>query len=186
MIYSDHGYRKTRNLYRQIKNLKEQFEADKGWYSASIIQETYHPLIDQLTDSTGQDCSMYKISGNAHRVMNDTTPIYQRLPVLSNMGMVIGFLEDLLDIDDNNSNINNNGVTVINQNTIALNIQNTINQLIEKSSNEEERDKLNELKEELEKPEKDWGRIKDILIWILNFSKDLFIQILPELLKKIS
>lgn len=181
---------KTKSLYRQLKNLKEQFESDSHWYLAPIIQETYNPLIDQLTEAIGEDCSRYKVPNSAYRVINGTTPTYDRLPVLSSMAMVVGFLEDLLKIDDNNNQINENskttGVTIINQNTIAVSIQNTLSQLIEKSTDDEEKEKLKELNEELNKSEKNWDKIKDILIWILNFSKDLFIQIIPELLKRIS
>lgn len=176
---------KIKSVYSQLKSLKEQFEADSGWYHASVIQGTYHPLIDELTDAIEEDCSKFKIPNTAYQMINGTTPTYKRLPTLTHMGMCVAFLEDRLNISDTNLNTSNeSGVTIINQNTLAMNIQNTINELIESSSNEEEREKLTELNEELEKPEKDWDKIKNILIWILNFSKDLFIQVLPELLKK--
>ena len=175
---------KVKRIYRELKNLNKQFEANTGWYLAQLIQGTYHPLIDELSEATGEDCSKYKIPHSAHQVMNGTTAIYQRLPTLGHMGMAIGFLEDLLNVTDETPN-NDSGVTIINQNTLAVSIQFTISQLIEKATNDEEKEKLIELNEELDKQEKDWDKIKNILIWILNFSKDLFIQILPELLKKI-
>jgi hypothetical protein len=56
--------------------------------------------------------------------------------------------------------------------------------LISKSTNDESKRKLGQLNEELDKPQKNWEVIKDILVWILNFSKDLFLEILPIILQK--
>lgn len=176
---------KVKSIYSQLKSLKEQFEADKGWYHASVIRGTYNPLIDELTEAIGEDCSKFKVPSNAHQMINGTTSTYKRLPTLTHMGMVVAFLEDRLNISDSNTKTSSeSGVTIINQNTLAVSIQNTISQLIDRASNDEEKEKLTELNEELEKSTKDWNKIKNILIWILNFSKDLFIQVLPELLKK--
>lgn len=42
------------------------------------------------------------------------------------------------------------------------------------------------LKDELQKNNPSWEKIKNILIWILNFSRDVFIKILPYILDKYS
>lgn len=43
---------------------------------------------------------------------------------------------------------------------------------------------LNELKEEMKKDSPQWSVIKKILIWLLNFSRDAFLQIIPILIEK--
>ncbi len=66
-------------------------------------------------------------------------------------------------------------------------IKNILNQLETEGKNEAElreiRKKLNELNNELRKKKPKWNKIKKILIWALDFGKDIFIQLLPLLLK---
>ena len=179
---------KIKSIYTQIKNLREQFENDTGWYDADLIRGTYHPLIDELSEALGENCDKFKLPNSAYKVMNagirGGTPIYDRLSTLTRVSMAVGYLEDLLDLH-NERNINTiNGITIINQNTLAVDIKFTIKQLIEKAQGVEEKEKLSELEEELNKPDKNWDNIKKVLIWILNFSKELFLQVVPELLKR--
>jgi len=75
-------------------------------------------------------------------------------------------------------------VSVINHNTIAITISQDIQQLIDSSANDEEKEKLAELQTELKKPVKDWGKIKSVLKWTLDFSEKLFFQLLPIILKQ--
>jgi hypothetical protein len=180
---------KLESIFQQIEGLKGQLENDKGWFHATLIRETYHPLIDEMTEATGENCEKFKVPNSAYKVVNQNmgggTPIYERLTTLARISMVHGHLKQLLGFSNNNQNQNTvSGVTIINQNTLAVDIKFTISKLIERAVNDEERGKLIELEEELSKSDKNWDRIKDILIWILNFSKDLFIQVVPELLKR--
>lgn len=70
-----------------------------------------------------------------------------------------------------------------NQNEISIQLNYSLSQLIEESAGES-KDKLEKLEEELNKPQKNWETIRSILIWILNFSKELFIKIIPIILEK--
>ena len=45
------------------------------------------------------------------------------------------------------------------------------------------RNKLDELNKEVQKKKPKWGKIKKIIIWALEYSKDFFVQLLPLLLK---
>ena len=45
------------------------------------------------------------------------------------------------------------------------------------------RNKLNELDKEVQKKKPKWDKIKKIVIWALEYSKDFFVQLLPLLLK---
>ena len=64
-----------------------------------------------------------------------------------------------------------------------MTINQNIQQVIDNSTSDKEKEKLTELKEELEKPDKDWNKIKGILKWALDFSEKLFFALLPILLK---
>lgn len=44
--------------------------------------------------------------------------------------------------------------------------------------------KVNELKDEITKENPSWEKIKSVLSWLLNFSKEVFIQVLPYILEK--
>lgn len=76
----------------------------------------------------------------------------------------------------------------------SVNMSVTFDQIISTIQNsnysEEEKqeatNKVSELKEELEKENPAWEKIKTILSWILNFSKEVFIQVLPYILEKYS
>ena len=46
--------------------------------------------------------------------------------------------------------------------------------------------KVKELGEELKKETTKWSTVKDVVIWIANYSKDLFVKILPILLEHYS
>ncbi len=180
---------KLESIFEQIEGLKNQLENDKGWFHVALIRETYHPLIDEMSEATGEDCSKFKVPNSAYKVMNPSmsggTAIYERQTTLVKISMAHGHLKQLLGLSSNDKNqAAVSGVTIINQNTLALDIKFTVSQLIERANSEAEREKLAELEEELSKSDKNWDRIKDILIWILNFSKDLFIQVVPELLKR--
>lgn len=74
-------------------------------------------------------------------------------------------------------------VVILNQNTLAVTINNNIDKLISSAKTDEEKQKLTELDIELKKEHKSWEKIKPIMIWVLNYSKDLSLQIIPIILK---
>ncbi len=69
----------------------------------------------------------------------------------------------------------------VNFDQIIENIQSSDKSAEEK---EEAKGKINELKEEVSKPNPSWDRIKSILKWLLDFGKDIFIQTIPYILEK--
>ena len=83
-------------------------------------------------------------------------------------------------------------VTLINENKIAIDVQFSVSQLIEKIGDDptltqkqksEASQQLTKLDTELKKPNPNWGAIKKILNWALNFGERVFLQILPIILK---
>jgi|SRR3989344_4776587 len=65
-------------------------------------------------------------------------------------------------------------------------IKNLVNFVHENEADSEKADdvasKIRELGTELEKESTKWSAVKDIIIWIANYSKDLFVKVLPILL----
>lgn len=174
---------KLKSCYYQLKGLRKEAK-ELGVSIKSSVIDDYNLLIDGISEAMEEDCLNYKVS-EKDLLTDGSYSWYHEENLFPKMGLAIGFLEAELNIgsEQNNSNAGNM-VTLINNNTIGINIQQTIEQLIEKEENPEAKEKLNELNEELQKPKKDWSKIKKILIWIINFSEKLFFTVLPELLKK--
>ncbi len=92
--------------------------------------------------------------------------------------------------------VNNKDIHLVINNTQSnqqtVNITAAFSQIIEiinETSNSEEekieaKGKVNELKEEIEKQNPNWERVKSILHWLLDFSQKVFLKILPFLLEK--
>lgn len=120
---------------------------------------------------------------------------------------ISGLLKQVEIFGESNSNENkientkktvvlNKGIHLVINNTQSnqqvVNITTTFNQVIDlisevdKSDEEkqEAREKANELKEEVEKHNPNWEKIKSILHWLLDFSQKVFLKILPFLLEK--
>jgi hypothetical protein len=91
---------------------------------------------------------------------------------------------------------NGSGIHLVINNTQSnqqtVNITATFNQVMdiisETGKSEEEkteaRGKVDELKEEIEKQNPSWEKVKSILHWLLDFSQKVFLKILPFLLEK--
>jgi len=175
---------KLKSCYRQLKGLqKEAKELNILSLNPSII-DSYNSLVDEVSEVTENDCLKYKVP-EKDLLVDEFNRWYHAESVFPKMGLAIGFLEAELNVgNEQNNSSAGNMVTLINNNTIGINIQQTIEQLIEKEENSEAKEKLSELNEELQKQNKDWSKIKKILIWIINFSEKLFFTVLPELLKK--
>lgn len=79
---------------------------------------------------------------------------------------------------------------VSNQQSVNLSVSfEEIVQIIQEStySDEEKKEattKVQELQEELKKESPSWEKVKGVLFWLLNFSKEVFLKILPYILDK--
>lgn len=174
---------RIKSLYGDLKGLLSQipFEKDKPLVEAFTVTKI-NETIDALSSVIQTDYSTYKIPDN--QINSD----WQEFPmgiVRTQLGRVISRLEEEYTFNRGDNN-QTPGIVIFNknENEISLKINYTINDLIEKYPSGESKNKLTLLKDELKKPTKDWGAIKGILIWILNFSKDLFLEIIPIILQK--
>ncbi len=177
---------KIRSIYGDIKGLLSQIpQSDKESYVVAFVVNGFNKTIDELSQITDTDYSRYKITReviapSAHR------EIYYINPVRIQIGRVISRLEEEYGFGrENDRQSPNIAIFNKNQNEVSLKIDYTINELIDKNTDEESKNQLRELRDELEKKDKNWNKIKSILIWIINFSKDLFLEVLPIILQKI-
>ena len=91
----------------QLKALKDQIESDKGWVHASLIQETYHPLVDKLSEATEEEYTQYRVPNSAYLVVNPRlsgggTPIYRKQESLTKILMLYAHISNLFEsfVDD--------------------------------------------------------------------------------------
>lgn len=174
---------RIKSLYGDLKGLLSQIPLEKDKSLVEIFTVTkINEAINALSDVTQTDYSSYRIPDNQINLE------WQEFPmgiVRTQLGRVISRLEEeyAFNRGDNNQTP---GIVIFNknENEISLKINYTINDLAEKFPGDESKSKLAQLEEELKKPNKNWDTIKGILIWILNFSKDLFLEIIPIILQK--
>lgn len=175
---------RIKSLYGDIKGLLSQIPlAETNPTIDQFVVSQFNQTLDVLTNTTKTDYSSYKIPDEQR--IEDWPEKFDSNVVRAQIGRVISRLEQEYEFSKGDQQ-QSPGIVIFNknQNEISLQINYTINDLINSSSNEESKKKLKELKDELEKPNKNWETIKNILIWILNFSKELFLKIIPILLEK--
>ena len=179
---------RTKSIYGDIRGLLSQIpqtEVDNRVRGFTV--KKFNDALDNLTDSSGTDYSDYKIppSEIMRKQFSDEPDFYDSTVVRAQIGRVIGRLEQ--EYGFSKEELKQSPSIVIlneNQNAVSLQINYTLNDLIDKTDDEKGKTQLRELKDELEKPNKNWEKIKSILIWVLNFSKELFLEILPIILQK--
>ncbi len=180
---------KIKAIYFRLENLLATIpDSGKHYRINQSIVDSYHQAIDQLSSITDESFDHFKVSPSesegGYGTYGDKTfwvTDSVKTQIASLLGHIKGIysLDQMATIDSENNPI----ITVINQNTMAVTLNLTLSQLIEKSTDETEKEKLIELDKELKSPNKNWEKIKSILVWVADFSKDLFFQLLPIILK---
>ena len=176
---------RIKSIYGDIRGILSQIPlVETTSVVDQFIVSQFNAAIDNLSELTNTDFSTYKIPDNLR--LDDWPDKFPTETVRVQLGRVISRLEQEYSFGQNNPSSVNPGIVIFNknQNEISLEINYTINDLIVEESSNDSKEKLKELKQELEKSDKNWEKIKNILIWILNFSKELFIKIIPILLEK--
>lgn len=175
---------KIKSIYGDIKGLLGQIpQPDKEHFTDAIIVAGLNDVLNELSKVTNTDYSKYKIAQEAksrHFVNKFDSKV-----VRAQLGRVISRLEEEYGFGRESAGQTSPSIAIFNknQNEISLQINYTFNDLIERTSNEEEKTQLRELRDELQRPSKNWEKIKSTLIWILNFSKDLFLEVLPIIIQ---
>lgn len=175
---------RIRSIYGDLHGLLAQIPpVDKEAYVKAFTVQSFNTALNELSLVTGSDYSGYKVPDSERSTTFSDS--YDSRVVRAQVGRVVNRLETEFGFG-RKSEQQSPGIVIFNKNQseISLQINYTINDLIDKTGNEEEKVKLRELNDELEKSEKDWGKLRAILIWILNFSKELFLEVLPIILQK--
>ncbi|MEW6617626.1 MAG: hypothetical protein AB1333_04400 [Patescibacteria group bacterium] len=176
---------RIKSIYGDIRGLLSQIPSiETQKFVKDFIVETYNRVLDELSVISGTNYLDYKIpESQRSRTFPDR---FESTIVRTQIGRVISRLEEEYGFNSYKTKEDSPGIVIFNKNQseISLQINYSITDLINKINDENGKDKLRELESELEKKDKNWEKIKGILIWILNFSKDLFLEILPIILQK--
>jgi hypothetical protein len=174
-------------LYKQLKGFLKQLGRNN--VVESVVND-YHRMVDKLASITGEDYSYLKVSQNDSFIGGMTNAsnsrYYKSEPLRTKIGLTIGTLEGLLDVDENDNIRPGQIIQILNQNdnTLAVKIETSINQLAENETDEETKTKLKELDEELKSKNK--NKIGQIMKWFIEKGlMSLLVQILPEIVKRI-
>lgn len=157
-------------------------------YMTDIQTERYNNTVSKISEISDVDYSDHKvdlIERQKDQSYNDQHYPSNGYPVSAVRFQIMGLLSRLEEEYSFAMNLESPQVVIMNknQNEVTVQVNYTISQLIN-SAEGEEKEKLQTLKEELEKPNHQWDKIKPILIWVANFSQELFFKVLPILLEK--
>jgi hypothetical protein len=173
---------RIKSVYGDIKGLLSQIpqEREIGLVRAFIVDQM-NSTVDILTSLAGSDYSTYKVP---HTEINRDWNEYPTSVVRTQLGRVISKLETEYGFN-NIATTTPPGIVIFNknENEISVNINYSIKELKDRYPDEPTKQKLSELEDELKKSVKNWDKIKPILIWVLNFSKELFLELLPLILQ---
>lgn len=175
---------RIRSRYGDLKGLLSQIplEKEKSVVDKFIVNQI-NSILDILSIDAETDYSSYKVPDDqADPGWNYT---YPSGIVRTQLGRVISRLEEEFNFSLGNK-VQAPGIVIFNknENEISLKINYTITDLVEKYPDEETKRRLSQLEDQLNKPSKNWDIIKGVLIWILNFSKDLFLEVVPIIIQK--
>lgn len=185
MLMAEIQLTRIKSLYGDIKGLLSQIPpVDKKSLVQDFTVDMFNNALDELSRVSDTDYSAYKVP-NSQRSRN-WPDSYESIIVRGQIGRIVGRLEEEYGFGRENVRQQSPSIVIVNknQNEISVQINYTINDLIDKTDSEEGKTQLRELRDEMEKPNKNWEKVKLILIWILNFSKDLFLEVLPIILQK--
>lgn len=174
---------RIKSLFGELKGYLEGLPTDR---SGPFIVEmetgnNFNTAIEELSTISETDYSRFKIPGIDGRTSGSLSIRIVKpkmTGIVSRLGEEYGFGQT-----DHSSTSPSIVIFNKNQSEISLEINYTINDLIADEKNENGKTKLKELKEELGKSDKNWEIIKSTLIWILNYSKELSLKIIPLILQ---
>lgn len=176
---------RIKSIYGDLRGLLEEISNETSAVISSILVKGFNGAINDLSSVSGTDYSQYKITEEA-RAPSTASQLYYRANIVkAQIRRVTNRLEQEYNLGSKNADGSSPNIVIFNKNhnEVSVQIDYSISDLISKSENDEEKEKLRELKEELEQPNKSWDKIKSILIWTLNFSKEAFLKILPIIIQ---
>lgn len=171
---------RIKSLYGEAKGYLDSIKkgSNSGPYTVPrLIVDKFNSIVDEVSLISETDYSRSKIPEQELRSIMSFRLVEP---------LVAAFVTRLeLDYGFNQSNNPTPAIAIINNNSNKVTVQTnySITNLIDQETDEEAKGKLKILDTELEKENKNWERIKAILIWVLNYSKELSLKIIPIILQ---
>jgi hypothetical protein len=175
---------RIRSFFGDLKGLMQVISGNEHEASVdNFVVTQINQVIDDLTQLSETDYSSYKIPT---RYLSRIYPnAYEKDLVMSQLGRIIGRLGEEQGFDKpSQSDTPNIVILNENQNKVSVTIDYTIENLIEQSEDTEVKENLGQIATEVKSANPNWEKIKTALGWILNFSKDLFLKVIPIILEK--
>lgn len=188
---------------RTVGLLQFEYRDDQNfskWYSL-----TENLIIKSFGQKSNQLNQLNRLHNNIPRSGDMVFDHYKRFDVKDFKEKLKDLLENLiaeLELDFSSGNeeakakVSKKGTSIKIKNsqtqTQTINITLTIDQIINKIKEteadpqrvSEAETRLKELDSELKSKSPVWSKVKDILIWLLNFGRDTFLQVLPIILER--
>lgn len=173
-------------IYRQLKGYVEETPRRLSEVQSEIAEDV-NDLIDDLSTVSETDYSRYQTDAtwtpSRHRQ-------YYKYDVFrARTNALVERLKSEYSFDSQIERIQSPPTPAIaifnenrNANTIDIKINFTVKDLIEAAQTEEEKENLKIIDEELKKPSANWDKVKIALSWIINYSKDLSLKVIPIVL----
>lgn len=175
---------RIQGLHSELKGYLDTLPEPKGYNGPNKIGKRFNIICDSLSQFARTDFSHLKLDENDHNESGDHNGYgFDGATLKSSIAGLVSRLES--DYGFASAEKSTSPAIVINNqnsNTIDIDINFTIDNLIQNASTNEEKKRLTDLKNELDKPKADWAKIKTALGWILNYSKELSLKILPIIL----
>ena len=198
-LISETSILKIKAQRRSIGLIKFKTRDDQNfskWYS--LTENLVIMVFTEKSNQVSQLRKLFRDTKSSHDYIseNKMSPLEAKGKFKDLLSVFISELEinPSLNIKNKNSDSLETSIKISNSQSQNqnVNISVEINNIIEKIKQNEpnpERiklaeSKLKELESEIKNESPTWSKIKDILIWILNFSKDIFLQIIPIILEK--
>lgn len=172
---------RIKSLYGEARGYFESIDKNSAVGSQYTVPrsivDNYNIIVDETSQITGTDYSRCKIPDRELRQIMSFRVVEP---------LIASFIKRLeLEYGFSSPNSTTQAIAIINENSNKVIQTNyTITNLISQEANVEAKEKLKQLNDELNKENKSWDNVKKILIWIINFSAELFLKVLPTILEK--
>jgi hypothetical protein len=171
---------RIQSLYSELKGYLESLPSPKGFNGPNRIGRRFNVICDELSSIARTSFSHLKLDDDEdHNGYG-----FDGATLKSSIAGLVSRLESDYGFADIHKTNSQPAIVINNQNSnaIDININFTLETLIDTAETEEEKAQLESLDEELKKPNANWDKIKSSLSWILNYSKDLSLKVLPIVL----
>ncbi|HTE21625.1 MAG TPA: hypothetical protein VK674_01145 [Candidatus Limnocylindria bacterium] len=171
---------KVKRFYAELRGYLDTIPEPSGFNAPTHIAERLDKICDELSTVARNDYSHFKVERSEY-TFNEYG--FDGSLVKMKLSGIVNQLNAEFEFDPNQQQ-SQAAIIVNNQNTsnIDIKINFSIDNLIESAQTKEEKEKLKEIKTEIEKPHADWSKISKSLAWILSYSRELSLKLLPIIL----